>query len=105
MRRHLLGLIALASLGAAVVASLYPPLALYKPAAQTVLRIGIVLGAFWLAWPDLHRLPGWAWFALPIALVLIIFARGLLIYALPPLALALVAFLVYRRLRRVHKGT
>jgi hypothetical protein len=87
-------------LGLAAIVKLYPPLAEYEPVAMVGLRIGIVLAVFWLAWPDLDRLPRWAWFALPIGLILVIFARGVLFFALPILAAALAVFLVYRRIRR-----
>lgn len=64
------------------------------------LRVAMVLGAFWLAWPDLQRLPRWAWFALPIGLLAVVFARGVLIYAAPALVVATAVYLIYRRLRR-----
>ena len=76
MRRHLLGLIALASLALAAVLC-YSPLATYQAAGAMGLRVGLVLGVLWLAWPDLHRLPRWAWYVLPIGCVVLIYARQL----------------------------
>ena len=100
MRRHILGLIVLVLLGFAAITCLYPPLEDYRVAALVGLRIGIVLGVFWLAWPDLDRLPRWAWFALPVGLIVVTYARGILIYAAPLLAAMIAIYLFYRRMRR-----
>ena len=53
-----------------------PPLAPYQAAGDMGLRVGLVLGVFWLAWPDLHRLPRWVWYVLPIGVVALIYAKG-----------------------------
>ncbi len=95
MRRHLLGLIALTSLGLA--AALY--WTTYQAAGAMGLKVGLVLGALWLAWPDLHRLPRWAWYVLPIVCVMLIYARQFLMFLLPAFAVAVVLYVVYRRLR------
>jgi hypothetical protein len=100
VRRHLLGLITLASFAWAAILSWYHPLARYQAAGAIGLRIGLVLGAFWLAWPELHRLPRWVWYVLPIGLVLLICARNVLAYLAPALAVATVLYLLYRRLWR-----
>jgi hypothetical protein len=100
VRRKLLGLIALGFFAMAAIACLYPPLATYQGAGLMGLRIGMVLGVLWLAWPDLDRLPRWLWFAVPIGIVVIVYARGVLVYAAPLLASVLAVYLVYRRLRR-----
>ncbi len=97
MRRHILGLIALALLGLATIVCLLPPLADYQVLALGGLRVGIVLGVLWLAWPDLNRLPRWAWFALPIGLIAVIYARSVLIFAAPLVGAAIVVYLLYRR--------
>ncbi len=93
MRRHLLGLIALTSLALAPL--LY--WTTYQAAGAMGLRIGLVMGALWLAWPDLHRLPRWAWYVLPIACVILIYARQLLIFLVPAFAVAAVLYLAYRK--------
>jgi hypothetical protein len=95
-----LGLVALGLFGFAAIACLSPSLASYQPAALVGLRTALVLGAFWLAWPDLQRLPRWVWFALPIGLIAAVFARGVFIFAAPLLLVAMAAYLFYRRLRR-----
>ncbi len=100
MRRHLLGLIALASLASAAIVRCCPPLAPYQAAGDMGLRIGLVLGALWLAWPDLHRLPPWAWYALPIGLVALVYLKGVLVFLIPALAMATTLYLLYRKLWR-----
>ena len=77
-----------------------PPLASYQTAGAMGLRIGLVLGAFWLAWPELHRLPPWLWYVLPIGLFLLLYARGILVFLLPGFVVAATLYLLYRRLRR-----
>lgn len=100
MRRHILGLIALASFAWAAIPSWYHPLSRYQPAGEMGLRVGLVLGALWLAWPDLHRLPGWVWYALPIGVVALFFAKGFLVYLLPGFVAVTVLYLLYRKVWR-----
>jgi hypothetical protein len=100
MRRHLAGLIAFTLFCVAAVVCTYPPLEGYEPTALAGLRVGIVLGVLWLAWPDLDRLPRWAWFVLPVGLIALIYAKVAVVYALPMLIAATAAYLFYRRLRR-----
>ena len=64
------------------------------------LRVGLVLGVLWLAWPDLHRLPRWVWYALPIGVVALFFAKGFLVYLLPGFVAVTVLYLLYRKLWR-----
>ena len=97
MRRHLLGLIALASFALAVIPYGCPPLARYQTAGDMGLRVALVLGVFWLAWPDLHRLPRWVWFALPLGLVALRYAKPVLIFLLPAFVVATAAYLLYRK--------
>jgi hypothetical protein len=59
----------------------------------------LVLGAFWLAWPDLHRLPRWVWYVLPIGCVMLIYARQFVIFLIPTFAGAAGLYVLYRRLR------
>jgi len=100
VRRNLLGLIALGFIGFAAILCLTPPLAEYRPAGLMGLRAGIVLGALWLALPDLYRLPRWSWLAVAGVVALVVFARGVLLYAFPLLAAALAVYLLYRRWQR-----
>lgn len=100
MRRHLLGLIALACLVLAAVVVWCPSLKSYQVAGAMGLRIGSVLAVLWLAWPDLHRLPSWAWYVLPIALLALFYAKTILIYLSPAFAVAIVAYVMYRKIWR-----
>ncbi len=100
MRRHLLGLIALGSLAWAAIIYCCPPLAPYQAAGSMGLRLGLVFGAVWLAWPDLHRLPRWAWYVLPIGLVALIYLRNALLFLVPTLAVAMMVYLLYRKVWR-----
>jgi hypothetical protein len=95
VRRNLLGLIALVSLVLAAVLSG----STYQAAGSMGLRIGLVLGVLWLAWPDLHRLPRWFWYTLPIGCILLIYARGILVFLIPTFAAAIVLYLLYRKVR------
>jgi hypothetical protein len=99
-RRNLLGLIALVLLGLAAVFCFYRPLAGYQTAGGLLLRVGMVMSVLWLAWPDLNRMPGWFWFALPIGLLAVLYLKGILVYILPALAGLLLVYLFYRKLRR-----
>jgi hypothetical protein len=100
VRRHLLGLIALASLVLAAVTIVFSSLSPYQAAAGMALRIGIVLGVLWLAWPDLHRLPRWLWYALPIGIIFFYYARGMLTIMTPVLAGAVFLYIFYRKVWR-----
>ncbi len=75
-RRHLLGFITLASLIVSAVLYGFPSLERYRTVGDMGLRVALVLGVFWLAWPDLHRLPRWFWYVLPIGIVALRYARG-----------------------------
>jgi hypothetical protein len=100
VRRHVLGLIALGFMACAAVIFFSPPLALYQAAAGIGLRVGMLLGVLWLAWPDLHKLPRWAWYVLPIAALALVFAQRILLYVAPVLAGAILIYLLYRRVWR-----
>jgi len=64
------------------------------------LRVALVLGVFWLAWPDLHRLPTWAWYVLPIGILALRYARGFLVFLIPAFVTATMLYLLYRKLWR-----
>ena len=97
MRRHLLGLIALGSFVSAAIFLWCLPSEHYQAAGTMALRVGVVLGVFWLAWPDLHRLPRWVWFALPLGFLALRYAKPALVFLLPAFAAATAAYLLYRK--------
>ncbi len=94
MRRHLLGIIALAFLLAGLGIWYWSPPDFKWWAAETE-RIGIILGVLWLAYHDLRRIPVWIWPAILVALIIAVrWPKSLLV--LVPL-LILVALLRPRR--------
>jgi hypothetical protein len=103
VRRHALGILALASLIWGAIFWFYPPLEPYKAAAGPGLRMGLLLIVFWLAWPDLDRLPRWAWYVMPFALLGLVYAKNILIYLGPVLAAALAAYVLYRKIWRARR--
>jgi len=100
VRRHIMGIVALASFALAAIVSWYPPLASYQMAGAMGLRVGAVLGAIWLAWPDLYRLPCWSWYILPIGLVVLIYARVYLVFLIPLFVVATFLYVLYRKVWR-----
>ncbi len=69
MRRHILGIIALAFLLAAAGIWFWGPED-YRWLATESERVAIVLGVLWLAYHDLRRIPIWIWPASLVALVI-----------------------------------
>lgn len=60
MRHHAAGIIALLLLlGSGLLFLLHPEWDQTQAFASSALRIGLVLGAIWLAYPELVRLPKW----------------------------------------------
>jgi hypothetical protein len=60
MRRVVLGIFAIVFVvGGATLYFFGPRQESYAVFAASGLRIGLVLGAFWLAWPQLVRIPWW----------------------------------------------
>ena len=46
-------------------------------------RVGIFLAVWWLAYPDVNRLPGWLLLALPALLAVIVFRPKLMLWSFP----------------------
>ena len=69
IRRHIVGLITLALLIAAVTMWLVPSL---EGFAAFCWRLGAIFGAWWLAYPDLNRLPGWLLAIVPVLIVVLV---------------------------------
>jgi hypothetical protein len=97
MRRHLLGILAvLFLLGATVL--LWVPGEHSSQLSGVGWRLGAFLAVWWLAWPDLDRLPGWLLFALPLALLVVLIWRKTVWLVVPLLiVLALVKPRLVRR--------
>lgn len=72
MRRHLIGIIALLLFLGAVYYWIRPPQGSFQTQMEAACwRVGMLAGALWLAYPMVHRMPAWIWFAIP-ALVLVL---------------------------------
>ena len=76
MRRHLIGIIAIAFLLMAIVATLWPGGAAFWEFCQAACwKLGAVMAFWWLAYPEAVKLPVWLWFVLP-ALLFALLLRG-----------------------------
>jgi hypothetical protein len=72
-RRNAIGLLALGFLvAAAVLTPLRHEAAGYMHGWNTCFHLGVVLCAWWLAYPEARRLPGWLWLAIPALLLLLV---------------------------------
>jgi hypothetical protein len=90
MRRHLIGILAILCLACAVGLWVWP-FAGSEPYQSGSLRLGAVLAAMWLAFPDVRRIPTWALLLAPVLLFMLVrFPRQLLL-AIP--AILVLAFL------------
>ena len=84
MRRHAIGIIALVLLLAAVVFKIWPP-----PWSGDILaegafvRVGAIMAALWLAYPDVKRLPPWLLGAIPLLVVLLAAYRKVFLILFP----------------------
>jgi hypothetical protein len=82
MRRHVLGIVALLLLAVSVGFWVWVPGDEYQ-IVWSVVRIGTVLAALWLAYDELLRLPVWLWVAVPVVVAAIIFHAKWLLLAVP----------------------
>jgi hypothetical protein len=70
MRRHLIGISAIALLLLAMVATLHPGGAAFWEFCQAACwKVGLVMAFWWLAYPEAVKLPVWLWFVVPAVLV------------------------------------
>ena len=84
MRRHLIGIIALLLLAAAVTLWIWRP----QGAGEfftlgAFVRVGTVMAALWLAYPQVHRMPAWFWFSLPALLIILAIRPKWFLVAVP----------------------
>jgi len=73
MHRPTVGILALAVLGLGAVLSLLGTEDGYQAWGSGLLRVGLALGALWLALPELKRLP--VWMLISVAVLLVVLAR------------------------------
>ena len=99
MRRHLVGILAALFFLGAVVFWIWPPSEQYEQFHAMCWRLGGILAALWLAYPDVCRLPAWLLLALPVlVIVLARWPRWFLL--LVPLLIVLAILNVLTRPRR-----
>lgn len=96
MRRHAVGIIALVLLTSAFALWLWQSDGDYDMLLGALVRVGMVMGALWLAWPDVQRLPAWTFAAVPILLLVIAVKPKWFLFLLP----ILIALAVLRPRRR-----
>jgi len=77
MRRHAVGVLALVLLVSAVVLAVRSPQeGISYQVEVNFIRVGALLGAFWLAYWDLTRIPPWLWVVfVPMAAVVVLRPR------------------------------
>lgn len=84
MRRHLIGILAIVLLLAAVVLSLWPPDGNgYQQFLAASWRLGALLAVLWLAWPDARHTPIWVWFTIPALVAILALKPKWFLFALP----------------------
>jgi hypothetical protein len=88
MRRHVIGILAVALFAGAAAFWIWPPANGYEALQSACWRAGALAAAVWLSYDEIQRLPGWFLAVLPVLLVFVlVFRKWFLV--LIPLALAL----------------
>ncbi|MGD0897084.1 MAG: hypothetical protein ABR915_04565 [Thermoguttaceae bacterium] len=85
MRRHILGILALLLLAAAAVLALWPGAGGCQQFELFCWRLGTVLAVWWLAYPDLRRLPAWLLGALPVVAIVLVWRPRYVLLVIPVL--------------------
>ncbi|MEX0937292.1 MAG: hypothetical protein WDZ59_05475 [Pirellulales bacterium] len=90
MHRTTVGITAAVLLSTAAVLAVWQPTGWdgHQPMLAACLRVGLVLGALWLAHPQLSRMPSWL-FGVAVALAVVVALRPKLIVLVVPLAIIL----------------
>jgi hypothetical protein len=83
MRRHTLGIIAAVLLLTAAALWLFAVGGQYEQLQGIAWRLGAFLAVWWLAYPDVDRLPGWLLVVLPATALIIAVRPKLLLWAIP----------------------
>jgi hypothetical protein len=83
MRRHILGFLAAMLLVGAAFFRFYPPPESMLQLDAFCCRLGALFAAWWLAWPDLARLPGWIMATMPVLAIVVVRWPKLLFLVIP----------------------
>ncbi|MCC6125123.1 MAG: hypothetical protein IT426_09195 [Pirellulales bacterium] len=72
-RRTILGILAVLFMLGALVFEIRPPTQAFGLECQSACwRLAPLLAVFWIAYPDLNRIPWWLWLALPVLLFILV---------------------------------
>ncbi|MGA2031042.1 MAG: hypothetical protein ABSG68_02195 [Thermoguttaceae bacterium] len=89
MRRRAIGIIAILLLAIGLSSWLWLPGEGWQQSFQAVCcRVGAVMAALWLAYPDLERMPGWIWAIVPALVLIVAKWPKLLLLVIPALIVA-----------------
>jgi hypothetical protein len=84
MRRHLLGILAIALLIGAGAFYFFPPASAVGIEAKAACwRMGLLLVVWWMAWPQVIRLPRWLLLAVPLLVVVLVLRPRYFLVAIP----------------------
>jgi hypothetical protein len=84
LRRHLIGLIAIASLLAAAALWMWPPEATWRATVHAgLVKAGVLAAIVWLAYGDVRSIPGWLWSILLGILVVVALRPKMVLFAVP----------------------
>jgi hypothetical protein len=84
MRRHLIGLTAIVLALGAVAFWIWPPQgAMLQESEAACWRMSLVMGIWWLAYPQAVRLPGWLWFVVPLGIFLVLWRPKQVLFTIP----------------------
>jgi hypothetical protein len=109
VRRRILGIAALVSLATAVVLAVWQPVpesplaAGWQSSMAFCFRMGALLGAAWLAFDDVQRLPGWLLVVLPVLVIVLVKAPKIFLLLLPAVILYAVAKRFLTPVRRTDR--
>jgi len=76
-------MIALALLVAALALWLWPQGSAQEALLGALLRVGLVMGAWWLAYPEVEKMPPWLLAAIPLLLVVVAYRPKWFLILLP----------------------
>ncbi len=83
-RRRIIGLVALALFAGAGAFQIWPPeTAMQQEFYAACLRMGLLMGLWWLAYPQTVRLPVWIWVVIPASILAVALRPKLLVWVIP----------------------
>jgi hypothetical protein len=84
MRRHLIGILSLILLLGAAGFYFFPPTSAVAIEAKAACwRMGLLLAVWWMAWPQVIRLPRWLLIAVPMLVVVLVLRPRYFLVAIP----------------------